>query len=103
MVVWSATSDTNYIYCIVPSDSVLQPVLFCMYAMPMEDIVCHYGFQYMMYTDDIQLYLTRDGDQVPTGTIEECVGEIGNWMSDRKTEVILFSSNLYGHGPVPSC
>ena len=53
--------------------------------------------------------MTCDGDQVPTGTIEECVGEIRNWMTtnmltfnDRKTEVINFSSKFYGQGPVPS-
>ena len=62
----------------------------------------------MIHTDDIQLYITCDGDQVPTGTIEVCVGKIRNWMmtnmwtlNDRKTEVIHFSSKFHGHGPVP--
>ena len=63
----------------------------------------------LMYADDIQLYVTCDGDQVPTGTIEECVIEICNWMrtnmlalNDRKTDVIIFSSEFYCQGPVPS-
>ena len=58
----------------------LGPVLFCMYTMPLQDIIFHHGWQYMMYADDIQLYITCDGDQVPTGMIEECVGEFRNWM-----------------------
>ena len=63
-----------------------------------------------MYADDIQLYITCDGDQAPTGMIEECVGEVRHWMrtnmlalNDRKTEVIHFSSKLYGQVTVPSC
>ena len=64
----------------------------------------------MKHADDIQLYVTCDGDQVPTGTIEECLGEIHNWMrtnmlalSNRKTEMIYFSRKFCGQGPVPSC
>ena len=56
------------------------------------------------------MYITCDGDQVPPGTIEKCVGEIRHWMrtnilalNDRKTEVIHFSSEFYGQGLVPSC
>ena len=62
----------------------------------------------MMYVDDIQLYITCDGDHVPTGTIEECEGEICNWMTymltlnDRKREVIHLSSKFYGQGPITS-
>ena len=79
-VVWTAMSDPSPIYCGVPRGSVLRPVLFCMYTMPLEDIIFYHGLQYMMYADDIQVCITCDGDQVPTGTIEECVGEIHNWM-----------------------
>ena len=76
--------------------------------MPLEDIIFHHGLQYMMYADDIQLYITCDGDQVSTGTIEEYVGDIHNWMltnmlvfNERKTEVIHFSTIFNDQGPVP--
>ena len=42
--------------------------------MPLEDIIFHHGLQYVMYADDMQLYITCNGDQVPTGTIKECIG-----------------------------
>ena len=78
--------------------------------MSLEDIIFHHGLQYMLYADDIQLYITCDDDQVPTGTIEECVGEIHHWMrtnmlalNNRKTKVIHFSTTFYGQGLVPSC
>ena len=63
----------------------------------------------MMYAGDMQLYMTCDGDQLPTCMIEECVGEISNWMrtnmlalNDRKTEVIHFSRNFMScDWPIP--
>ena len=110
MIVGTAMSDRRPIYFGVPQGSVLGPALFCMYAMPLEDIIYHYGLQYIVHADDIQLYITCDNDHVPTGTIEQCVGEIRNWMKtnmvaliDRKTEVIHFSDKFYPHSPVPSC
>ena len=102
MDVWTAMSDTSPIYCGDPHVSVLD-----LYYL--EDIIFHYGLQYMMYADATQLPITCDGDQVPTGTIKEYVGEIRNWMrtnmltlNERKTEVIHFSRKFYGQGPVPS-
>ena len=80
MLVGTAMSDTRPIYCGVPQGSLLGPVLPCMYTMILEDIVFHHGLQYMIYADDNQLYITFNGDQVPTGTIKERVGEIRNWM-----------------------
>ena len=68
-----------------------------MYIMPLEGTIFHHGVQHAMYADDIQLYIICDGDQVPTGAIEECVGEVRNWMrtnmlalNDRLTEVSHF-------------
>ena len=107
MVVGIAMSDPS-LFCHVPQDSVLEQVLLCMYTMPLEDIIFHHGLLYVMYADDIKLYITCDCDQVPTGTFEECVGKIRHWMgtyllalNDSKTEVILFSTKCCGHGPVP--
>ena len=110
MVFGTAISDTSTVYYGVPQGSVLEPVLHCMYTMLVEDTIFHHGLQYVMCADDIQLYITCDGDQVPTGAIEECVCESGNWMrtnmlalNDRKTEVIHFSGKFYPQGSVPSC
>ena len=90
--------------------SALRPVLSCIYIMHLEEIIFHHGLHYMIYADDIQLHITCDGDHVPTGTIEECVGEIRNWkrisilaMEDKKAEVIHFSNKFHGHGPATPC
>ena len=57
MVVGTAVSDTSPVYCGVPQGSVLGPVLFCMYMMPVEDIILHHGFQCLAYADDILQYV----------------------------------------------
>ena len=58
----------------------LGPVLLCMYTMPIEDIIFRHGLLHMMHDDDVQFYITSDGDEVPTGTSEVGIGEIRNWM-----------------------
>ena len=71
-------SDTSPIYCGIPQGSVMRPVLFCIYTMPLEDIIFHHSLQYMMHADNILLY--SHVMEALTGMIEECVGEIHNWM-----------------------
>ena len=80
VVVRTAMSDPSPIYCSVPQSSMLGPALFCMYTMPYEDGMLRHCLQYMMHADKIQLCVTFDGSQAQTCTIEECVGEIRNWM-----------------------
>ena len=101
--------QTKDLFNVRPTRLSVGPALFCINTMPLEDIIFNHGLQYVMYADDIQLNITCSGDQVPAGTIEECLGEIRHWMgtntlasSDRQTAVIHFSRKFYGQGPVPS-
>lgn len=68
--------------CSVPQGSVLGPVLFSMYPAPIENIILRHGFQYMMYADNTQLYVTCEGDHVSMQGIEDCVNEICHWMGE---------------------
>ena len=108
--VGAVVSKARSLDCGVPQGSVLGPVLFTLYTAPLEDIIIRHGLNCVMYADDSELYLTCEGDRVPTSVIESCTSEVRQWMRDNmlclndgKTEIVHFSSKFGGAGPVPRC
>ena len=94
----STTSEHIPLQCGVPQGSVLGPVMFTLYTMPMQRI---FRVHYHKYADDIQLYVSYNpavsGDQVETvKRLTDCVNEVRRWMTlrmlklnDDKTEMII--------------
>ena len=86
--------------CGVPQESVLGPVLYCMYTRPVCDIVARHGMQYHCYADDTQIYATVGRDQCIAAAllkIEACVVEVADWMvrsqlklNKDKSQAIIF-------------
>ena len=87
----------------VPQGSVLGPVLFSIYTIPLGDIICKYNLHYHFYADDSQLYISFDPSQAEAECalhkLESCISEIHAWMSsnflklnDDKTEFIILGS-----------
>ena len=81
----------------VPQGSVLGPVLFSLYMVPLEVIIARYGLHSVIYADDTQLYMACDSrtDFSVVARIEECIDETRRWMranmltlNDGKTEII---------------
>ncbi|XDV19494.1 hypothetical protein PO909_024959 [Leuciscus waleckii] len=92
------TSSSAPLLCGIPQGSILAPVFFSLYMLPLGQIMSKYDVSFHCYADDTQLYLPLK-PTVPAAVerLAECLGEIKRWMSanffclnESKTEMILF-------------
>ena len=92
------SSETAALSCGVPQGSVLGPLLFALYMLPLGHIISQVGdISYHLYADDIQLYVSfepEDTDKVLK--LLRCFNLIKDWLAnnflqlnENKTEVII--------------
>ena len=94
-------SSTYQLTCGLPQGSVLGPILYTMYTLPLGNIIRHHNMKYHLYADDTQLYMSfcpsssNEPDLTRT-RIEACIKDIQLWMSsnklklnDEKTELLV--------------
>ena len=92
----------------VPHGSVLGPVLYLLYTVPLAKVIRSYGLDYHLYADNTQLYFAFKSVDVDAAKsrVENCISAICRWMdlnelklNHNKTEVILIHSK---YRPSPS-
>ena len=83
--------------CGVPQGSILRPVLFNLYMLPLGNIIREHGISFHSYADDTQLYISLSpNDTSPIDKLVQCIDHINLWMSHHflqlnkdKTEVLI--------------
>ena len=96
-------SDNVILDCGVPQGSIMGPLIFTTYILPLGNILRKYGVSFHIYADDTQIYISFDpkiqgncSDALKT--LEFCICEIQSWMSanmlkmNMEKTILIFSS-----------
>ena len=103
VVIDGIVSEFANFVCGVPQGSVLGPMKFCLYLLPLCAILKKHNSGYHIYADDAQFYISFNSKEPLSSLtkLNNCIFDIRVWMiknklkiNDSKTEFIIFRSPL---------
>ncbi len=79
--IWEHKSKRTSMTCGVPQGSILAPLLFSLYMLPLSQIMRKNQIAYDSYADDTQIYLALSpNDYSPIDSLCQCIDEINSYM-----------------------
>uniref|UniRef100_A0A8C7Y525 Reverse transcriptase domain-containing protein n=1 Tax=Oryzias sinensis TaxID=183150 RepID=A0A8C7Y525_9TELE len=97
MLMGGCKSRPLRVTCGVPQGSVLGPILFIIYILPLGRVISKHGLSFHCYADDTQIYIkTAPNSTAAPSHLTACLEEIKAWMNSNfpqlnssKTEALL--------------
>ena len=94
-------SDRHTILSGVPQGSILGPLLFSLYILPLGELIAAHGVNFHFYADDTQLHISvAPDDPSALDPLLSCLSDIKYWMSENflklnedKTEILIIGSD----------
>ena len=103
VVFGNTSSSSARLSCGVPQGSILGPLLFSIYMLPLGHIIQKHNIHFHCYADDTQLYVPlTSSDPTSLASLMACLADIQCWISHDflqlnadKSEVLLFGPLSY--------
>lgn len=78
----SSSSTSANISCGIPQGSVLGPLPFCLYVLPLGKIIQNQNIGLHFYADDTQIYLPLNSQlKANIPCLQNCIQDIEHWLT----------------------